>query len=202
MKESNGFSPRLFKSYFFAFVDGLLVISALILADILSFGKTESLFGIGHTVEKLMLLVSVIQITFYYFDLYEPRNYREKIGMAILLLKSLGISFVVLALIYYAIPILTIGRGMLAVSFSAIFFIAILWRTIYPWITSKKIFKERILIVGNGFLAQRIQDEILNNFSDSYQIVGYIDEGENGNARLPHYREFQPDLFHLQNEGN
>ena len=78
-----------------------------------------------------MLIVLVIQVGFYYFDLYDSKTFRERKKMGILLLGSLGVSSIFLAVIYYLIPFLTVGRGIFAISLFLILIFTFSWRVIY-----------------------------------------------------------------------
>jgi FlaA1/EpsC-like NDP-sugar epimerase len=123
-----------------------------------------------------MVVVLVIQIAFYYFDLYDLRIFRERKKMGILLLESLGVSAIFLAVVYYFIPLLTIGRGIFAISLILVFVFTFLWRLLYAMALKAWVNKEKILIVGTGELAKKIRGEILENGYDGFEIVGFIDE--------------------------
>ena len=91
------------------------------------------------------------------------------------------------------------------ISLLLIFLFVLLWRLLYPWIVNKSIFKERVLIIGTGNLAQKVQKVILENGQDAFEIVGFVGEkGENVGENVEsndHWR-LQPDLFHLQRRSN
>jgi len=186
----------------FAFVDGLLILICVLLGGIIRFGGGKGMvYQVDSLVWKVMLIVLVIQTVMYYFDLYEFRKFREKMRMGILMLEALGVSSIILAVIYYSVPFLGIGRGFFTMSLFMIFMVNSAWRLIYPWIVNKNMFKERILIIGTGDLAQKIQKEILQNAHEGFEIVGFIGEGSEkvGKDSVPDdYRELQPDLFNLQ----
>ncbi len=133
-------------------------------------------FYIDYFVLKLMLIVLVIQIAFYYFDLYDLRNFRDKKKMGILLLESLGVSAIFLALVYYFIPVLYIGRGIFVISLFMILVFSFLERLCYTWAVRAWIFKEKVLIIGTGELARKVNREILENGYDGFEVVGFIDE--------------------------
>jgi FlaA1/EpsC-like NDP-sugar epimerase len=90
-------------------------------------------------------------------------------------LKSLGISFLLLPILYYSIPPLAIGRGILGLILIMIFPLAFFWRLILAGIC-RKIIKERILIVGTGELSQKIVGDIYENGRDSFEIIGFVEE--------------------------
>jgi len=206
MQLANGYSRLTSISFIFAFIDGLLIISGVLLGGILRYWGGEGIrYQLDYFGWKLMVIISVMQTVFYYFDLYEFRNFGRRIKTAVLMVESLGVSSVILAVIYYFSPFLAIGRGFFTISLLAIFLLNFAWRLIYPWIIKKSMVKEKILIVGTGDMAKRIQNEILQNGQDGYEIVGFIGEGgeeigkDNGSED---YRELQPDLFHLSRRSN
>jgi len=118
----------------------------------------------------------VIQVSFYYFDLYDPKIIRDRKKMVILLLGSLGASSILLAVFYYMIPLLIVGRGIFAISLFSIFIFAFSWRVVYSYFLKTWASKEKLLIIGTGELARKIKTEILENGSEGFEIVGFIDE--------------------------
>jgi FlaA1/EpsC-like NDP-sugar epimerase len=161
----------------FGFLDSLLIMLGILLGAYLRFSEIDSfIYETRFLVLKVMLIVSVIQIAFYYFDLYDLRIFREKKKMGILILESLGASAIFLALIYYLIPVLYIGRGIFAISLFFILIFAFLGRLFYTWALKAWTLKERVLIIGTGELAKKINKEIREDGYDGFEIVGFIDE--------------------------
>jgi len=187
---------------FFALTDGLLILTGILLGNLIRFGgSVNGIFYIENLAIKSVLIVSVIQVAFYYFDLYEFKSLRDKLKMGIYLMEALGISSILLAVIYYTIPSLSIWRGIFFLSLTFIFILTFGLRLIYPWVLSNNLFKERVLIIGVGELASKIRKEIAENGQGAFEIVGFVDEDrERIGERIgsDDYRGLQPDLFHLQ----
>ena len=129
----------------------------------------------GYSVWKILAVVVMIEIGFYYFDLYELIYLRELKKIALSLVKSLGISFLLLAILYYSIPSLVLGRGILALSLTAVYVLIFFWRLFFAGIFRRMI-KERILIVGTGELSQKVMGDIYENGRDSFEVVGFVKE--------------------------
>ena len=175
MFKKNGFrsSPGLL----FGFMDSFLVLTGILLGIHLRFLGDNGFIRLGgYLVPKLMLVVLVIQVSFYYFDLFDPKIIRDRKKTGILLLGSLGASSILLAVIYYMIPLLIVGRGIFAISLFLIFIFAFSWRVVYSYVLKTWAPKEKILIIGTGELAKKINIEILENGSEEFEIVGFIDE--------------------------
>jgi len=161
----------------FGLIDGLLILAGVLGGGYLRFlGEGDSILLFDHLVLKVVFIVLVIQLAFYYFDLYDLKIFREKKKMGVLLLESLGASAILLAVVYYFVPLLTVGRGIFAIGLTLVFVFTFLWRLLYATIVKVLVNKERILIVGTGEMAKKIRSEILENGYDGFEIVGFIDE--------------------------
>ena len=177
MTGTNGHRYRSSSNMLIASVDAFLILLSILMAAYLRFwGSGHYVIEVEHLIWKMFLIVLVIELAFYYFDLYDSRLYREKKATGILVLESLGASSIFLAVIYYLVPLLTIGRGIFAISLVLIFMFTFSWRLLFNWASKARTFKERVLIVGTGELAKRIRRELLENGHDGFEIVGFIDE--------------------------
>ncbi len=177
MNGINGFQQRRMVKMLFALGDGFLILGGFFLGGMIRFHTgVQGLLEIKHWGAKMALLVIVTQAIFYYFDLCDLKSFRQKAKMTIRLFQSISISFVLLAIISYSLPSLCMGRGILAISLGLIFPMAVLWRFFYGRLVKAKIFKERILIIGSGDMAEKISSEISENWRDSFEIVGFVDE--------------------------
>lgn len=176
----NGYSNRPSLRVILAFFDCLLIIAGVFLGVFIG-----GVIGLGagyrdivisqYAVWKITAFVLVIQITFYFLDLYEVIYLREPKKIALSLLKSLGISFLVLAILSYSVPPLAVSRGISGLSLMVIFALFFSWRLIIAGIL-RNIIKERILIVGTGDSSQKIAREIYENGRDTFEIIGFVEE--------------------------
>jgi FlaA1/EpsC-like NDP-sugar epimerase len=196
------FSHRSTLSLAFAFVDCILVLVSVFFSTwILTRHTGTVLLNSDQPTLKVMLLVVVVQLSFYYLDLHELRNFRERIWMAVQLVKALLVSSVVLAVAYFIFPDASLDRRVFGISMLMVFYAAFFWRFLFPWITDKALFKERILIIGSGDFALNIQKDIMEHGQEAYEIVGFVDEKRERlgqRAGTDHNRGLQADLFHLQ----
>jgi len=176
MLGNNGYSNHSPLNLIFAFVDGLLIVLAVFMAGILRFWGESDIIPDKDLASKIMVIVLATQMSFYYFDLYELRDFGKRKRMIILLLGAISAAGLFLAVIYYLVPSLAMGRGTLAVGFLNVFIVAFFWRSNFFRLAKIRVFKERILIVGTGDLAGKIIKEISENGQDSFEVVGFIGE--------------------------
>ncbi|MBM4347947.1 MAG: hypothetical protein FJ107_07415 [Deltaproteobacteria bacterium] len=175
MFKINGF--RSSTSWLFGFIDSILILVGMVSGGYLRFSMSFYFFYYeDYLILRLMLVVLVTQVCFYYFDLYDSKVFKERKKTGFLLLGALIASRIVLAVVYYMAPFLSLGRGIFAISFFLILFFTFGWRVLYTYAVKTWASKEKILIIGTGELAKKIKGEILDNGYEGFEIVGFIDE--------------------------
>ena len=126
-------------------------------------GNPSSFLTYEGLIPKALLIVITIQLSLYYFDLYDLKTFRSNLELVVRLFQSLGISSIVLAICYYMFPMLIIGRGIFLISLSFMAGVIISWRIIYNHILKTRQLDQKIIIVGSGQLAKNIAKEIISN---------------------------------------
>ncbi len=173
-------APSIHRSWMnvvFASVDTLLILGGILLGGLAR--SAEATRYIHHVEDfpwKVVTFLCVVQIMFYCFNLYAVRIFREKLRMMTVLTEALTFSAILLAIVFYLIPFLEMGRGVMAISLVLIYFLTFGWRVLYSWLTKHMGFKERLLIIGTGNTARKTAQEIYKNGKDDFEIVGFVDE--------------------------
>src|SRR5260370_16298997 len=91
------------------------------------------------------------------------------------LLQALGLAWVALALAFYAMPQVMIGRGVSLISLPLALLLMVGWRVAIHWLLGHPEIGERILIVGSGAFAIEIARETLARPDAGYRVVGFVD---------------------------
>jgi sugar transferase (PEP-CTERM system associated) len=163
---------------FIATVETLILFGVGISAAYIRFttGALEELFERRGWI-KLLLATMVIQLSFYLFDLYNlpaMRRYRQVLTN---LVKALGVASVLLLITFYALPVLTLGRGVFLVNLGLAFAVIALWRLFVAWTSLHPQFgvRERVLILGSGEQAVEIARATLERSNAGFYIVGFAD---------------------------
>ena len=174
MIAGNGFPHRLSRPLILALVDCVFIVGGVFMGGVFRFwDEIDFITWTDYSAWKVIVFILVIQISFYYFDLYQPGILRSGMRTAVRLMEAVGISFSLLAVIYYSIPSVSLGRGILIISLIYILFFSFLWRFAYAR-TGRSFIRERILIIGNGELAARIAKEIYEHGQDACEIIGFV----------------------------
>jgi len=172
---------RIFDQYIpirkiaFFFLESLFIGGMVILGAYLRFlGHPTSFYHFEYLILKALLIVACVQLSLYYFDLYDLKIFRRNIELGIRLLQSLGVSSILLAALYYLFPLLVIGRGIFLISLGLMGAIIVSWRLIYNHFLKTKQLDQKIMIIGSGPLAKNIAKEIVERVDTGFKVIGFI----------------------------
>ncbi|MDY6854852.1 MAG: TIGR03013 family XrtA/PEP-CTERM system glycosyltransferase [Thermodesulfobacteriota bacterium] len=172
---------RIFNQYYpirnilFFLMEGALIFFAVIVASYIRFGGYATIYLINDLgIIKALLITLICQICLYYFDLYDFKVTNTNMELGVRLLQALGISSIILAVIYYLFPPLVIGRGIFLITLFFLIAFVVLWRLLYNWLLITKRFAKRVLIIGSGDFATDITKEIFDKKDSGFYVVGFL----------------------------
>src|SRR5436309_2636437 len=129
----------------------LLIFGSVALAAL--FQRTPDL---AANLGKIALVTLVCQLCLYYNDFYDLTVVHSNRELVVRLLQAAGAASIVLAAIYFVVPALMIGNGIV-VSALFVFLMAILcWRLAFNQVTGSLKLEERVLFVGTGEAARKV----------------------------------------------
>jgi sugar transferase (PEP-CTERM system associated) len=168
--------PRL-RQALFLLIESAILFAVLLLAVLSRFAAHQTLLGDDQwLVPKILLTTLVVQLCFYYCDLYDDRVMRWRTEFFVRLGKALLAATLLLALVYYLLPALKFGRGILLVYLPLAMLAILLWRTLHQWLAGQEAFSENVLIVGTGVSAQQVAMEMLARPPLGYHVTGFLGE--------------------------
>jgi FlaA1/EpsC-like NDP-sugar epimerase len=140
--------------------------------------QTEPTFG-WALIGRAFLIASVLQLAMHYSDLYDLRTLRDRRDLIVGVLQAVGAASVILALLYYWLPLLSIGRGVFFIA--AVFIMALVtsWRLAFEWLSVQVGPAERLLIVGTSSAAVELARELFERRHElGVELIGFIDADE------------------------
>src|SRR5205814_166184 len=157
--------------------EALLLFGGMIFAVYLRLGiaDAEDALVWRHGLYKVGLATVFCLTAFYLFDLYDFFVMRDRRELVLRLLQALGLAWVALALMFYALPQVMIGRGVTLISLPLALSLMVAWRLSIHWILGHPELGERILIVGSGPFAVEIAKETLQRKDAGYRVIGFVD---------------------------
>jgi exopolysaccharide biosynthesis polyprenyl glycosylphosphotransferase len=136
----------------------------------------ENLFQLLSAFKHATVLSICCMVSFYYNDLYDFRVVRSFRDYGARLLQALGVAFVLLATCYAFLPVVRIPNGPFGISLLAIVGVLLPFRALGYTLMRRRLFLERLLMIGRGPIAEKILREIDARPHFGYEIVGVVDD--------------------------
>src|ERR1700685_2440510 len=162
--------------------EGALIGCALLFATALRFRDLAALreqLSEPDTLARYLLVIAACDLSLYYCDLYDLRVVRRRPILFARLLQALGAACLMLSVIYYLDPDLSLGRGVAAIAAPIIISFVIAWRLLIdaglPFLRTP----QAILVIGNGLVGKSLATEIAQRPELNAEIVGFLEEEPN-----------------------
>jgi sugar transferase (PEP-CTERM system associated) len=154
-----------------------LIVGAVALAAWLRLGaEAQLLLLVEGGLQKAFLIAFACQICLYYADLYNPRVIADRRELFVRTVRALGVTSFILAALYYWIPALIIGRGVVLIAAALVIATVIGWRLAFEWIVLRVAPRERLLIVGTSPGAVALARELhAMRGQIGVELVGFVD---------------------------
>jgi FlaA1/EpsC-like NDP-sugar epimerase len=158
-------------------VEAMLLFAGLIIAVYVRLGAVgaEDALLVHHGFYKAGVATIFCLASFYLFDLYDFVVMHDRAELVLRLLQALGLAWIALALLFYAVPQVMIGRGVSLYSLPLALFMMVAWRLGIHWVLGHPELGERILIVGSGPFAVEIARETLGRADAGFRVIGFVD---------------------------
>ncbi|MFV0389150.1 MAG: TIGR03013 family XrtA/PEP-CTERM system glycosyltransferase [Pyrinomonadaceae bacterium] len=169
------FSTRLFG---LLAADAAIVYAGVVIALYLRLGFEGALYQLDdrNGWGKIAIATLICLLSLYLYDLYDYTVIANRRELFLRLVQALGIAWAVLALFFYFIPSLLIGRGVSVISVALVLVFLLMWRILIHSLTGHPEIGEKIVIVGTGESAMEIAHATSERIDAGYRIVGLVSE--------------------------
>jgi sugar transferase (PEP-CTERM system associated) len=124
---------------------------------------------------NVVLLAVVCLLCLYYADLYDGRILHDRREVFERLLRALGATSMILAIVYFWFPGLILGRGVFFMATLLVLALVAVWRLFFEWTIHRLRSRERFLLVGTNPAAVSLARELYERYPLAVEIVGFID---------------------------
>jgi sugar transferase (PEP-CTERM system associated) len=122
---------------------------------------------------KIVALTLLTLLCSYYFDLYEPQRISARWEIYFRLLLVLGFLSFLLSAVLYLFPQADIAPNVLLLGLIFLTAALVAWRSAYEWILGRKMFRERVYVLGAGERAQTIVQILQTRKDAGMEVVGW-----------------------------
>ncbi len=159
-------------------LDILLAIVAFSLAHLIRFGfvdHTEIFFSGGYL--RLLAYLLVLLFFCYFFELFDLRSFYDRKIIKFNTIVVFLASLVALSALFYFIPAVQFGRGLLLITLMLFFVFQYLSRLVMLKFSNNARFANRIVIIGAGHLAYKMYQSLPSD-SNVHSFVRFISTSE------------------------
>ena len=156
-------------------VDTAGALGAFLVAVYLRFGQSASeLLDYEGLALKAAVNTVVLMLCLYYSGYYEDWPTQRPLETALRALRAVAAGTLLLLALYYALPVLKVGRGILVLYLPLAFVFLVLLRGVYRWMSEDDAFTENVLILGTGATAQEVARQLGKQRLSGQRIVGFL----------------------------
>ena len=150
-----------------------VIVAAVVFAAYVRLG--EKALSMVDEWPKWLLIAVVTQFCLYYADLYDTRIISDRRSLFERAMYALGATSFILALIYFFLPDMIVGRGVFVLAALCLVLTVLGWRIAFEWTNRHVAPRERLLLVGTSKGAVDLARELYERADLGAQIVGFID---------------------------
>jgi sugar transferase (PEP-CTERM system associated) len=158
--------------------EAMLLFGGMVFAVYLRIGALDAEYELieRHGFFKVALATVFCLSAFYLYDLYDFVVMHDRRELVLRLVQALGLAWIALAIVFYALPPLMIGRSVSLIALPLALTLMVAWRLTIHWLLGHPQIGERILIVGSGDMAIDVARETLDRPDAGFRIVGFVDD--------------------------
>ena len=132
-------------------------------------------YSISYIPHAFMVALTC-QICMYYANLYDLNSSVSTNKLFIKLLQAFSGTSIALTVLFYLLPQVMVGRGIILPGLAVAFLFVAGWRLFYHCLHVMAHFRVKVLIIGTGVEAKKLARELLHTKSLGYEVKGFIDE--------------------------
>jgi sugar transferase (PEP-CTERM system associated) len=180
-----------------------LAILALVEALVFFLTPTAAIFAVGDhsqsireiffgTLPQEFLAAGVLFTAMAAMGLYNSRQRSRLAGMVARVAASVVLGTLLLAVIYFLFPSLSMGRGALLLSAAFAFAASVIIRVAFDKFFDEEIFKRRVLVYGAGRRADSIARLRRRSDRRGFTVIGYV-PADGDELSVPENARIKPD---------
>jgi sugar transferase (PEP-CTERM system associated) len=161
-----------------AAVEAAILVTSIYLAVAVRFAGADAadLLLLGPVISRALLFACVMLVAMTAFGMFTRDSQTGNLGYYIRFLASFTVGGIAMTFIFYLLPGLLLGRGVMALAFLFAFVGTALNRLIFVRLVDMNVLKRRLLVLGTGTRAAQVgklfeQDEEVRR---KFNLLGYL----------------------------
>lgn len=156
--------------------DSSIIVVGILTALALRLGTLGAAYQLeeNNAASKILLITLICLVSLYIHDLYDYKVIADRWELRLRLVQALGISWIVLAILFYLVPGWEVGRGTALYSIAVTLLLLLVLRSGLHFLFGHPHIGERILIVGDTQVAIDAAKAAHRRKDAGYRVVGFL----------------------------
>jgi len=154
--------------------EGWLIFLSILAAYWLMLGTEPFLLDLTVNCLHALVVTAVFQLCLYFFDLYDLKTDTSLPDTCTRITQAFGVGCIALGLLYYLAPGITISGRVFWSGYAFICLTVFIWRFLYYIVLRRRLFAQKVVIVGVGGLASEIAQEIESRLDSAYSVYAFV----------------------------
>lgn len=170
---------RIFKHYIPLALISLFLFESIVIGVSVFFSQYSSSYlgnGSPYKIHDYIVIISVISVVFYVVNMYDLKCLRSKREIICSVFIYQLSSYFLIASLDFLLPFVNISRSVFFASLALSFPSIVLFRIIYSCILNIEKLQEKVLIIGNTDIAEKILNALKTDSCLGYRVLGCLTE--------------------------
>ena len=159
-----------------ALIEGALFVFAPYLAAAMRFerGPLREITPLGTLLPTAVLFALLSLLAMFAVGLYTTRQRTNTTGLVVRIIAGISLGTVAITVVFYLLPALQMGRGMLAISGLIAIGSSLVVRLIFERVVDQDVFKSRVWVYGAGKRASSLLQLRRRSDQRGFRLLGFI----------------------------
>ena len=154
--------------------EGWLIFLSILTASWIMLDGERFMVDLTMNCVHALVVTIVFQLCLYFFDLYDLKTDSSIPDRCTRITQAFGVGCVLLGLLYYLIPTIMIHSQVFWIGYIMVCIMVFFWRFLYYIVLRRRLFVQKVVIIGVGDLASEIAQAIEERLDSVYSVYAFV----------------------------
>jgi len=154
--------------------EGWLIFMSILAASWTLLGAEQFMASLTINCLHALVVTIVFQLCLYFFDLYDLKADSSMPDRCTRITQAFGVGCVLLGSLYYLAPVVMINNQVFWVGYIMVSVAVFSWRFLYYIALRRRLFVQKVVIIGVGDLASEIAQAIEGRLDSVYSVYAFV----------------------------
>ena len=168
------FAKRPLRNIIFFCGEGWLIFLSILAASWILLGSEQFMAELPNSCLHALVVTVVFQLCLYFFDLYDLKTDSNLPDRCTRVAQAFGVACALLGALYYLVPMVMIDSQIFWSGYIMVCVAVFFWRFLYYMVLRRRLFVQKVVIIGVGDLASEIARAIEGRLDSVYSVYAFV----------------------------